>query len=163
MEPLGNDLWRATFPLERLGFYEWSVIAWVDRFATWRDGLAKKAAAGLDVGNELLEGAGLVHAAVRGDGVHVAPVDPRVRTLLDGGARNFASAAPQTDRVRTALTRELATVMAALDGRDGASASPVLRARVDRVRARYGSWYEMFPRSAGTDAGRPASLAEAAA
>ena len=163
MEPLGNDLWRATFPLERLGLYEWSVIAWVDRFATWRDGLAKKAAADLDVANELLEGAGLVRAAARGGGAHAAPVDPRVRTLLDGEARILASAAPQGDRVRTALTPELATVMALLDGREGASASPVLRVRVDRVRARYGSWYEMFPRSAGTDPGRPATFAEAAA
>jgi starch synthase (maltosyl-transferring) len=163
MEPLGNDLWRATFPLERLGLYEWSVVAWVDRFATWRDGLAKKAGAELDVGNELLEGAALVHTAARGEGRHAAPVDPRVRTLLDGEARILASAAPQADRVRTALTRELATVMAALDGREGATASPVLRVRVDRVRARYGSWYEMFPRSAGTDRRRPATLAEAAA
>ncbi|HEY2388040.1 MAG TPA: alpha-1,4-glucan--maltose-1-phosphate maltosyltransferase [Candidatus Binatia bacterium] len=163
MEALGNDRWRATFALERVGLYEWSVIAWVDRFATWRDGLEKKAAAGLDVGNELLEGAGLIHAAARGDGAHAAPVDPRVRTLLDGEARTLASAVPQGERVRRALTPELATVMAALDGREGAGASLLLRVRVDRVRARYGSWYEMFPRSAGTDAARPATLAEAAA
>jgi len=162
MEPLGNDLWRATLPLERLGITEWSVAAWVDRFATWRDGLEKKAAAGLDVANELREGASLVRAAARGGDAHAAPVDPRVRALLDDEASVLAGDGPQAERVRTACTPELATVMAPLDTRDGASASPVLRVRVDRVRARYGSWYEMFPRSAGNDPARPATLAEAA-
>ena len=42
--------------LEELGTYEYSVEAWIDRFASWRGGLAKKVQAGLDVGVELQEG-----------------------------------------------------------------------------------------------------------
>ncbi len=33
---------------------------------------------------------------------------------------------------------------------------------VEPVRARYGAWYEMFPRSAGTDPSRSATFDEAA-
>jgi len=49
------------------------------------------------------------------------------------------------------------------DDREGAVESPVLRVRVDRERACFGAWYEMFPRSAGGDPTRSATLREAAA
>ena len=39
----------------------------------------------------------------------------------------------------------------------------VLPIRVERERARFGAWYEMFPRSAGTDPSRSATFKEAAA
>src|SRR5262249_52109330 len=39
----------------------------------------------------------------------------------------------------------------------------VLRVLVERERARFGAWYEMFPRSAGTDPTRSATFDEAAA
>ena len=39
----------------------------------------------------------------------------------------------------------------------------VLEVMVEPVRARYGAWYEMFPRSAGTDPSRSATFDEAAA
>src|SRR5262249_42471093 len=59
----GNDTWRATVDLAALGRHHYTVIAWVDEFATWRRGLERKLAAGLDVAVELLEGAALVDAA----------------------------------------------------------------------------------------------------
>jgi len=48
-------------------------------------------------------------------------------------------------------------------GRSTATRYPrVLSVIAERERARYGAWYEMFPRSAGTDPGRSATFAEAA-
>src|SRR5204863_424524 len=69
----------------------------------------------------------------------------------------------QAERVRAGLASELAAAMTALDGRDGACESAALRVRVDRPRARYGAWYEMFPRSAGSDPTCPATFAQATA
>ncbi|MBA3820797.1 MAG: DUF3416 domain-containing protein, partial [Deltaproteobacteria bacterium] len=60
--PAGNDVWRAAFELPQLGRYPYSVLAWVDAFATWRRGLERKFTAGADVTLELLEGALLVDA-----------------------------------------------------------------------------------------------------
>ncbi len=34
MEPLGNDRWRQSFPLERIGRYRYTVAAWVDHLRT---------------------------------------------------------------------------------------------------------------------------------
>ncbi len=38
----GNDIWHGRFPVDRLGFYYYTVEASIDRFAGWRDGLLKK-------------------------------------------------------------------------------------------------------------------------
>ena len=63
MDALGNDRWSACFVVETLGRYEVTVEAWIDRFASWRHGFARKIEVGLDVTTELLEGAALVRAA----------------------------------------------------------------------------------------------------
>ena len=166
MEPLGNDLWRASFPLERLGFYEYAVLAWVDRFSSWRAEVEKKAAAGHDVGSELLEGAELVRRTKERAEAMSGASDKR-RALVAGEEALVASAghgggtAPQAQRVRAALSRELADAMATLAERIDAIESPLFKVRVDRERARFGAWYEMFPRSAGSDPRRPATFRDA--
>jgi starch synthase (maltosyl-transferring) len=45
--------------------------------------------------------------------------------------------------------------------RSAPTTSPSARVWVDRVRARFGSWYEMFPRSAGPDPNRSGTFREA--
>src|SRR3954468_9034335 len=40
-----NDRWQATFDVEAIGAYEYTVEGWIDRFATWRRDLIKKAEA----------------------------------------------------------------------------------------------------------------------
>src|SRR5688500_16031970 len=61
--PVGNDVWRASFVASQLGRHAYTVIAWVDEFASWRHGFERKVKAGNDVSVELLEGALLVEAA----------------------------------------------------------------------------------------------------
>src|SRR6187401_3678873 len=44
MEALGNDRFRASFTAETaFATYEFTVEGWVDRYATWKHGLDKKA------------------------------------------------------------------------------------------------------------------------
>ncbi|MGN6378396.1 MAG: maltotransferase domain-containing protein, partial [Gaiellales bacterium] len=66
MHPLGNDRFAASFPVETLGRHSFSVRAWVDRFATWRDQLRRRVEAGQDVRVELAVGVELVEAAAEG-------------------------------------------------------------------------------------------------
>src|SRR5579875_91365 len=42
MEPLVNDRWTARFLVTALGTYEYTLQAWIDRFASWRRDLSKK-------------------------------------------------------------------------------------------------------------------------
>ena len=63
MQALVNDRWRGTFLVDELGWYVYTLQAWVDRFKTWHRDLKKKIAAGQDVTVDLLAGAQLVESA----------------------------------------------------------------------------------------------------
>ena len=56
MQPLGNDRWRGAFGLTDVGRWQYSVLAWVDRFRSWSRDLAKRVEAGQDVAIDLLIG-----------------------------------------------------------------------------------------------------------
>ncbi len=61
MEHLGNDRWLGRVATEKLGRWQYSIVAWVDRFASWRHELERKVDAGhADLTSELAEGAALV-------------------------------------------------------------------------------------------------------
>ncbi len=155
LSPLVNDTWTATLDLPDLGWWEYAVVAWVDQFATWRDALRKKHEGGLDVSSELLEGAQLLRdAADRGE----ATLAPQLRATSDV----LAGTAGQAQRVAAALQEDLAADISATDRRLHSTSSPTFRARVERVRARTGAWYELFPRSYGPDPTRGSTLREAA-
>jgi starch synthase (maltosyl-transferring) len=149
---VNNDLWQGSFTVGELGRYEYTVEAWVDRFGSWRHELSKKFGAGQDVSSELLEGA---HLLARVEGVK--PVEAARRVVGD-------TAGEMGVRVEAALAESLASAMAAHPDRSLATRyALVLGVLVERERARFGAWYEMFPRSAGTDPTRSATFEEAAA
>lgn len=153
------DHWTGQFRVDAIGSWRYTVEAWTDVFGTWRRGLAKKAAAGQDVGVELTDGARQVEAAARrtrfGEG----------RTALDGYARLLADAGQNADaRVRAGISAELARLMlehaAPVDLTVYDRELPLL---VERPRAAFASWYEFFPRSATTDPARHGTFREAEA
>ncbi len=149
----GTDEWTASFVVSRVGWDEFRVVAWVDKFLTWRRDLLKKHAAQQDVGLELLEGSMLVRdAAARGG-------DDALLTQADA----LSDSTPTDERVALAWRADLADAMARHADRSRATISPPWRVWVDRARARFGAWYEMFPRSSGPSATRSGTLREAAA
>jgi starch synthase (maltosyl-transferring) len=153
MTPAGNDRWEAEFIVETIGIHEYTVEGWIDRFASWRLELSKKLTAAQDVNSELLEGAQLVAEANAGA---ASPQLTRAAAVL-GDARLSAA-----ERHAMALSTALSDAMAARPDRSRATRfDSTLRVLVDRERARFGSWYEMFPRSAGSDPSRGATFAEA--
>jgi starch synthase (maltosyl-transferring) len=171
---LGNDEWAASFAVTELGRYEYTVEAWIDRFGSWVKALGLKADAGQDVSSELLEGAALIEAALehgartgaRRSGPADTPV-PRVKSddsYLREIAELLRGRSPQDVRVAAARTAELREVMDARPDRHHATRyHQVLEVTVDPVRARYGAWYEMFPRSCTPDPHRSGTLREAEA
>jgi starch synthase (maltosyl-transferring) len=158
MTPLGNDRWDARFVVQSPGRYEYTIEGWIDRFGTWRHELSKKFGAGQDVASELLEGAAIVRDAAgrahKGD----------LPLLADAAAVLADEARDQTARVARALSESLEYTMARYADRSRATRyDRTLDVIVERERARFGAWYEMFPRSAGTDPSRSATFDEAAA
>jgi starch synthase (maltosyl-transferring) len=157
MRALDNDRMQGSFRVEALGRYEYTVEAWIDRFASWQRELSKKAGAGQDVSIELMEGAQQIQAAI--DRSPGPAADERVAAV-----RALTSSGDLAPRIGAALSDDLAAFMAARPDRSQATRyDRVLTVTVERERARFGAWYEMFPRSAGTDPARSATFAEATA
>jgi starch synthase (maltosyl-transferring) len=138
------DRWLGRFTLDRTGDWLFTVEAWTDRFTTWRSELEKKYGAGQDVRSELLEGAAMLDQAAR-----AAPAPERAQLEASAAGLRDAARGP-AERVELALAPDLRTLMALHHApADLTPYDRVLPLRVDRVRARFGSWYEFFPRSCG--------------
>ena len=151
-----NDRWEATFTVTELGEYEYTIEAWIDRFGSWLKELVAKTDAEQDVSSELLEGAEIIQRAVG------RPVDPDENLRLLEIADLLRRDAPPVARIWAAKDSNLRAFM---DARPDRSASTTygrtLRCVVDSVRARFGAWYEMFPRSVTPDASRSGTFREA--
>jgi starch synthase (maltosyl-transferring) len=148
MEPLANDRWRGIFTVDHIGVYRYTAVAWIDRFASWCRALTKKVEADQDVGIDLLVGAELVHhASMRASGAEAQQLRAWA-TMLQEDDRALE------ERVQTALGAALAAAMQ--DHPDRALATTFCRELtvvVDRPKARFSTWYEMFPRSCAPQPG----------
>ena len=144
LEPLDNDRFAASFEADAVGRWQYAIRAWVDHFASFRRGLARKVEAGQDVSIELLVGAELVAAAASRAGG-----DDRAALQSAASALGDRSAPPQ-ERAERATSAGLRGLMARYPDLSHASLSPGwVPLWVDRERARFSAWYEMFPRSTG--------------
>jgi starch synthase (maltosyl-transferring) len=139
MRPLVNDRWRGAFQVDEVGRYYFTIQAWIDRFKSWREGVEKKIAAGQDVALDLLAGAQLVElGAARASGPHRLTLEQFAAELRKPGA----------DAAQRALDPELEALMEQFAERRFPTVyEKELAVIVDRPKARFSAWYEMFPRS----------------
>jgi starch synthase (maltosyl-transferring) len=152
MQPGVNDRWSASFTVQELGHYEYTVQAWIDRFATWRRDLEKKVAAQQDVSSDLLEGMEIIAHTAR----LASDLD---REWLEHQAALLRNTSEAAQRIAAALDPRLQSLMAAHADRSlGYSYPRTLKVVVDPEVARYGAWYELFPRSAALDPHRHGTL-----
>jgi starch synthase (maltosyl-transferring) len=149
MKPLGNDRFRAEFTVQQLGSYLYSVSAWVDHLETWRHGLMKKYQAGQDINLDLKTGALLADSmAARAHGTDAQRLREWAAAIIDTRRDIEARVAlAQTESIRELELRYPQPDIVLEWG------SP-LEVEVDRERARYSTWYEMFPRSAAAEPGK---------
>ncbi len=148
MEPLVNDRWRGSFVVTELGRYRYTVLAWLDRFGSWKRDLAKKLQADLDVSVELLVGAQLITEA----GQRAAKPDQR--KMGERASILKSTQATVHDKVQLALSEELREFMDKYSDRRFASTyRKELVVVVDGPKARFSAWYEMFPRSCAAASG----------
>jgi starch synthase (maltosyl-transferring) len=152
MRPIDNDRWSGHVELTRNRLHRYAVEAWRDAFGSWLHGLHKKVEAAVPVPTELEEGRILVESAVA-RAEHAEAADD-VRLLRDVLA-TLRKARSEEKRVALLGTDEVLAAMRRHPDRRFASRSPELPLVVDRERARFGAWYELFPRSQGRDPKKP--------
>jgi starch synthase (maltosyl-transferring) len=151
MVPVGNDRWRGGFAVQAIGRHAYTVTAWVDAFLSWRHDFARRVEPE-DLRVAALVGAGLIAAAAR-------RADGADRERLAAWAERLRAADGAETLREVALDAELGELAAGYpDRRFAATFALELPLVVDRERARFGAWYEMFPRSAAPEAGRHGTL-----
>jgi starch synthase (maltosyl-transferring) len=164
---LTNDLWSATFTVDQLGDWYYTIEAWIDHFETWGGDLRKRLAAQADVveagssiesqdiplalrtGAALLEKATL--RARNSDGKLLAKAAANLKRLAESEATTFDYQLSEDIVAVAARYPDVALVT---------RYSQELHLWVDRERARYSTWYELFPRSASPDPARHGTFAD---
>jgi starch synthase (maltosyl-transferring) len=148
MEALVNDRWHASFSVTRLGRYRFSIQGWIDGFKTWQRDLIKKADAGQVEAVDLWAGAAIIDSASgRAQGTDA-------EALKRGATALRADERPVAERIAAVLDPELALLAERYSDRTLATTyEPELVISVDREKARFSSWYELFPRSLAREPG----------
>jgi starch synthase (maltosyl-transferring) len=139
-----GDRWAGSFVPDREGIWAYEVGAFTDHFATWHDEVSRKrAAGGEDLASEVIEGAELLRAARP----RAALIDgQRIDAALKIAGDDDADLEAKLDAVLH--PRLLDAVERDPERRDFVTGNP-LSVEVERERARFGAWYELFPRSWG--------------
>lgn len=154
VRPLGNDLWSGQFVPENPGRYVFEIEAWWDLFGTFRDELYKKHHAGVPVGLELEEGRRLVASVLE-------QASGDTRAELEQLYGRLQQADSDSDRVAVMLDGTTRKVMAEADTRPHLARSEIgYPVEVDRHKALFSSWYELFPRSETDDPRRHGTFAD---
>ncbi|MGE0767117.1 MAG: alpha-1,4-glucan--maltose-1-phosphate maltosyltransferase [Hyphomicrobiaceae bacterium] len=151
MRHVDNDRWRSVFRVTENALYVFTIIAWHDAFGAWCDEVTKKRAAGLGLDLEIKEGTLLVRRAA----------DDRTRGSV-AERKSLCSLADEIEQAPDHAQRLhllLGERAADLYGRAGprthlTTYAKTLPVWVDRPRAAFSAWYEMFPRSQSGDVAR---------
>ena len=165
MAATSNDMFTGSFTVDVLGAWSFTVLGWVDHFDTWTSDLKKRLAAQQDpehpdpnaipqdIPLALRSGASLVmQASKRARGVHGRRLADFAKSLV----QSAEASAPYYD---DPLTDELHNLVALYPDLTLATRyQPEIPLRVERDRARFSSWYELFPRSASPITGQHGSF-----
>jgi len=157
MRPLVNDRWRADFKVEALGFHRFTIEAWIDHFLTWHRDLKKRVDGGasedelrvqLQIGREQIRAAAMRARA-------------RDRRKLEAFIETLDSDDPIPEKLDELRSEDLLALMARNAERRFAARYPCeLLIEVDRPKAAYSTWYELFPRSAARQEGKHGTFAD---
>ena len=152
MSFVDNDRWQGSFTVTVVGPAAYTILAYPDRFESWRDEVRKKLDAGLDISSELLEGYQIVEETLGRASTHD-------REALERALQQARAATDQAHAAELMLSAEVQALVRRNANREGAATLDApIPLYVDRVAARFAAWYELFPRSAGTVPGQSATF-----
>jgi len=146
-DPSDPDRWIAHVVPDAEGMWSFRVDAWSDPWATWRHAVEAKVEAGQsadELSNDLQTGVELL------SGVSRRPTEAPNCELLAAATTALADTTlPLPARLAVALSEPVETIMTERPVRELITRGPQHQVWVDRPRALFGSWYELFPRSTG--------------
>jgi starch synthase (maltosyl-transferring) len=148
MRFIENDRWRGEFIVEEIGIYLYTFQGLVDHFKTWQKDLKKRFLAGQDISVDILIGVQHLEEASKRSS---EPEKKKLKEFAD-----LLRSEKDRDRVfALAMSEEVNDLMDIyLDRKLATFYEKELPVVVDRKKALFSSWYEIFPRSCSSQPGR---------
>ena len=141
MQHLTNDEWNASFTVEKQGFYTYKVEGWVDYALNWKHGITRKIEDNQQVTSELLEGLEYIKAINK-------KATAKEKDYLNHLLKIFSDDKNYDESVTEAISDKLYQLFIKYPEKLFANSSQDYKVYVDRLKARFSTWYEFFPRSA---------------
>ncbi|GGK49731.1 MULTISPECIES: alpha-1,4-glucan--maltose-1-phosphate maltosyltransferase [Flavobacteriaceae] len=141
MQSRENNNWQASFTVENQGSYTYKIIGWVDYALNWQQGIHRKIDDNQIVHSELLEGIDFLKKCSR-------KATASEKKYLKSLEVVFADSTKYDNAVSEAISDKLHTIFLKYPEKKLVNTSKELPVYVDRIKARFSTWYEFFPRSA---------------
>jgi len=146
MSQVENNVWQASFLVEKQGFYFYKIQGWVDYALNWQDGIKRKIDDGQTVTTELLEGVQFLKKVAKNAVQTEKNYLKQLEALFEDGSLYDKA-------IKEATSKKLYRLFIKFPEKYLVNESGVLSIYVDREKARFSTWYEFFPRSASKDEG----------
>lgn len=144
-----NDRWYCSFNLNKIGMWSYTLRAWVDHFKSWHRDILTKINASTEYDVDLLIGAELIKSSLD----EYSKISPEDKTFLKKAEDILTSEThPAEEKIQLLLDDTLYDVMTKYPVKKHITKyekSP--QVEVDRKKANFSSWYEVFPRSLAFD------------
>lgn len=152
MEYVINDKWKGEFRLSGLGSCLYQVNAWVDNFKTWHRDILKKIDASVEIEVDLQLGAIIIQQTLDAY-TYVAENDENYLKEIIG---KFSSGKLlMENKIESILSNELYQAMLHYPLKKFVTGfDKIFEISVERKRANFSTWYEIFPRSLHSETGK---------
>jgi starch synthase (maltosyl-transferring) len=153
MKFIVNDLWEGSFSVSQPGIYEYTLEAMVDHLSTWWEDIQKKATTGNNIIVDIKSGLSILAEFMK-----------KIREPAKQAQLQETIILIQNDKEQDIIVKNLEITLTP----EFIQKYPVynhitryhniLRVTVDRKRAGFSAWYEIFPRSCSTKPGQHGNL-----
>ncbi len=143
-----NDHWYYLFTPQKTGLYQFRVLAWIDRFGSWQKDFAKKKDGKHDLNVEVATGVSLLADLLRS-------ATGKTKATLQTLMAKLSSNPDIEEKSSIMLDESINDLFRRCRDKSTTTLHPqTFEITVERKRAAYSTWYELFPRSAATDPGK---------
>jgi len=147
MHHVVNDEWKASFTVEKQGFYTYKIEGWVDYALNWQHGIERKIDDNQHVKSELLEGVTYLKPLLK-------KASKNEKEYLAYCIDCFENESKYVEAIKEATSHKLHDIFVKYPEKHLANASKELQIYVDRKKALFSTWYEFFPRSSSQTEGQ---------
>ncbi|HXS36842.1 MAG TPA: alpha-1,4-glucan--maltose-1-phosphate maltosyltransferase [Flavipsychrobacter sp.] len=142
-----NDRWEVPFVPDKIGVYQFNISGWIDHYTTWRESVLKKYNAQQDIVTDLKAGIQIADGAI-------AKAKGKNKEILSKWADELGYVADNASGIELVKDKMIGEILRKYIDKDRITTSETFEIIIDRKKAEFSTWYELFPRSAGSESGK---------